>query len=158
MDFAFWCRVDVLDEQGCWNWMNQPSQRYGVYNLKRRGKWIAIRPHRYAWQQINGRIPNGLFVCHSCDNPRCCNPAHLWLGSNSDNQIDSVNKGRSGFNRPQSKLGEAHHSSKLTTIQVSTIRELYAGGGYSQSQLASQFGVRQTMISKIVTRQSWKHI
>ena len=158
MDFKFWFRVDVQGDDDCWIFMNQPSQLYGVYNLKVRGKWRAIRTHRYAWKQLNGQIPNGLFICHSCDNGKCCNPNHLWLGTNGENQLDSIAKGRSGFRPPQSKLGEEHHSAKLKEWQVIEIRERYKVGGISQDKLAAEYSVNQNAISKIILRRSWKNI
>lgn len=158
MDFKFWFRVNVRGDSDCWEFMNQPSQRYGVYNIKVQGKWNAIHSHRYAWEQMNGQIPNNLFVCHSCDNGRCCNPGHLWLGTNSDNQVDSVAKGRSGFRYPISKTGEEHHSSKLKEWQVLEIRKWYEDGGISQDKLAAEYGVNQNAISKIILRRSWKSI
>jgi hypothetical protein len=159
MDNKFWSRIDIRGEDECWLFKNQPSQRYGVYNLKLApGNWKALRPHRYAWEQYHKRkIPSGLYVCHSCDTPKCCNPNHLWLGTNSDNQLDAIKKFgyRSGI--PISKIGEEHHSSKLTEKQVLEIRKR-ANNGERQIDLAKEYQVSSVMISKIYLRKSWKHI
>lgn len=155
MDFRFWFWVDVQGEDSCWPWLGTPSQKYGKY-IPTGSKMVSV--HRYAWSQFNGKIPGEMYVCHSCDVPRCCNPAHLWLGTNRDNQLDSIQKGRSGSRYPPAKLGEEHHSSKLTADQVQQIRFDYDRSLISQDMLAEQYEVTQTMISKIVLRKSWKHI
>ncbi len=158
MDEKFWARVDVKEDDECWEFKNQPSQIYGVYNKKIDGKWKAIRPHRYAWSQHNGRsIPDGLFVCHSCDNPKCCNPTHLWLGTNSDNILDAIAKFGSWVVGQHTYIGEKHHSSKLTEEQVLDIRARVEQGE-RQVDLAKEYNVTRTMLSKIILRKSWKHI
>ena len=88
----------------------------------------------------------------------CCNPTHLWLGNNSSNQLDSSAKGRHSNNLPPPKIGEEHHSSKLTAVQVREIRAIYERGEMKGPQLGLKYGVAQTMISKIITRKSWKHV
>jgi hypothetical protein len=87
----FWAKVRITP--GCWLWMAAVNDRgYGRFTLDRTGKLIPA--HRFAWSAENGPIPPGLLVCHSCDNPPCVNPAHLWLGTQSDNMIDCLAKGR----------------------------------------------------------------
>lgn len=158
MDKKFWSQVDVKDKDECWLWMNQPSQTYGVYYIKTDGGRKAVRPHRYAWEQHNKKkIPEGLMVCHSCDTPKCCNPNHLWLGTNSDNQKDARQKYGHFMHNPIPKIGEEHHSSKLTEAQVLEIRYRLANGE-KNIVLAKEFGVADTMIAKIKLRKSWKHI
>ncbi len=158
MDDKFWARIDVRDTHECWLFKNQPSQRYGVYNLKVDGKWIALRPHRYAWEQYNeSKIPDGLYVCHSCDTPKCCNPNHLWLGTNSDNQLDAIRKFGVWSVAPTPNIGEAHHNSKLTEEQVLEIRARLSNGD-EYKVLAEKFGVSAVMISRIKLRKNWKHI
>jgi hypothetical protein len=157
MDTVFWSRVDVLGPDECWNWKRTPSQRYGKYNVRVSGKWALVSAHRYAYQQEHGAIPDGTFVCHSCDNPRCCNPAHLWVGTNSDNQWDSVVKGRHKNNLPPSRIGTGHHSNKLAPCEVLAIRARHASGE-AQCALAREYGVVQNAIYKIVHGESWKHL
>jgi len=97
----------------------------------------------------NGPIPDGMQVLHRCDNPPCCNPAHLFLGTQADNIADMIAKRRGG-----AVSGEAHYRAKLTADQVSAIRARYAAGE-TQVALAREFGVSQTNISRIVRGTTW---
>lgn len=111
------------------------------------------RTHRLAWQLANGPIPIGMFVCHHCDNPPCCNPEHLFLGTALDNNRDRHEKGRSVI-RVGMDLGIA----KLTDAQVIEIRARYAHGGQTHRALADEFGVTRTTIGRIVSRAAWRHL
>ena len=102
----FWDRCIPEPNTGCWLWMDCAHEfGYGLLKIGGR-KGPVVRAHRYAWELHNGPIPRGLFVCHRCDNPPCCNPAHLFLGTNADNVRDMRRKGR-GFDIPP-RPGERH--------------------------------------------------
>lgn len=88
--------VDKL-ESGCWNWKGYLCKHgYGKVTRKVPGtrKNTTHRAHREAWKIVNGEIPEGMFICHKCDNPRCCNPEHLFLGTAKDNNADMIKKDR----------------------------------------------------------------
>jgi hypothetical protein len=146
----FWARVKKGGE--CWTWIGHrlPAPKdYGVYKAPM-GK--LTRAHRAAWELVNGPISNGLHVLHTCDNPPCVNPAHLWLGTNQDNMVDMVAKGRA--NRP---TGEKHTRAKLTEAAVRGIRK-GNDDGLSYSDLAAKFKIHRATIAQVVTRKTWKHI
>jgi hypothetical protein len=124
-------RVDIDPETGCWLWTGyRMPDGYGQIARPQNGG--RERTHRYSWEIHNGPIPAGIHVLHRCDNPPCCNPAHLFLGTNVDNVADKVAKGR------QSRLGtgrrgEAHASAKLTDEQVRHIhRREMRGADYAE--------------------------
>lgn len=145
----FWDYVDQSNgPDSCWPWRgNCGKDGYGV--LPFNGKtWKA---HRLAQVLAVGPIPDGLFVCHHCDNPPCCNPAHLFVGTPKDNSQDSAMKGRT-------TRGERNCKAKVTANDVLRIRELHAWGRGNTVTLAPLFGISQTQVSKIVRRDSWAHI
>jgi DNA-binding XRE family transcriptional regulator len=151
----FWPKVDVRGPDECWPWTRGCVKGYGSIRRDR----IARGTHRVAWELTYGPILDGLFVLHHCDNRPCCNPAHLFLGTQMDNVNDMVAKGRGRFRQCDNRRrGAANHNAKLTTDQVVEIRRLYAGRGITQAQLAVQFNVSRALICFIVTRRAWRHV
>ncbi len=133
----------------CWTW-NGSRERSGHGRLFI-GKRQREGAHRYAYLLLVGPIPDDLFVCHKCDNPSCVNPKHLFLGTPLDNMRDRNAKDRHC-------RGSRSPHTKLTDADALEIRRLYAEGELSQDKLAKRFGSAQAVISRIVRRQSWKHI
>lgn len=141
----FWKKVDIgaLDE--CWEWTAAKMERgYGVFSIGDK-TYLA---HRLAWQFSYGVIPEGLFMCHHCDNPGCVNPRHLFLGTQTDNMQDAAKKGRMA-------RGDVHAQSKLTENEVLEIRKLLAQGERSQQDIGDEFDVHQATVSKIKLGARW---
>lgn len=144
----FFSKVEKKD--GCWNWTATVSRNggYGMFYLA--GKMRIAS--RVSWELHSGEIPNGLCVLHRCDNPKCVNPNHLFLGTHKDNSIDMIKKGR-GTILSLRFQGETHPRAKLTNAEVKRIRELFELGEL-QRNLAEMFGVKQKQISRIVRKES----
>jgi hypothetical protein len=143
----------ILNEKTCWNWQGARNNA-GYGRISASGS--PRLAHRVAWEAHNAEpIPDGMLVCHTCDNPSCVNPAHLFLGTVAENSADMVAKGRQF--RPDNR-GERAPLARLTPEQVVTIRQLYALGDCTQGYIADRFGVTQANIHSIVTRRTWRHI
>ena len=110
--------------------------------------------HRVAFELTRGAIPDGLLVCHRCDNPPCCNPAHLFLGTKAHNNSDRHQKGRTV---PSGARGERAGKAKLTDAEVQEMRRLRAMN-VPQDELAERFNVNQSMVSRVVNRKNWRHV
>jgi hypothetical protein len=109
----FWSRVSVAAPDVCWPWIRyRTKDGYGQFTLYGRLRYA----HRFAWEVTNGPVPEGMEVCHQCDNPPCCNPAHLFLGSQEDNVRDMIAKRR--HRPPQPSRGERNVNAKLTAARV----------------------------------------
>lgn len=158
IDERFWEKVSKRGPDECWEWQaSRNANGYGQFALGKRdsGSDVCAIASRVAWELSFGPIPPGVDVCHKCDNPPCCNPGHLFLGTQTDNTADMVNKGR--MNKSNQTKGEAVHTARLSPDQVIEIRRL-RDAGVSQRRVAKQFGVGQAAISNIALRKSWKHI
>ena len=143
----FWNKVDQVNFDECWNWLGY-KDRDGRGQFKFAGK--KVQAHRFMWEIEVDAIPEGMHVLHTCDNPSCVNPYHLWLGTNDDNIADKVKKGR------QSK-GETIKQSKLTTEEVIVIRKMHKEGS-SLGYLADVFGVSKPTICEIVNYKTWRDV
>lgn len=144
----FFKHVVIIDAPACWAWAGCiATNGYGrLYVPPRRAPHYA---HRVAYQLFHGPIPKGLFVCHKCDNPPCCNPDHLFLGTPYENTRDAWLKGRV-------RRGDSHRSAKLTSKQVIEIRRRYAAGGVLQEQLAIEYGMAPAHVCGILTGKFWR--
>lgn len=141
---------DQLRDDECWEWQGSRDTRgYGQLGA---GQGRLLRAHRIAWEAHHAEpVPPGICVCHSCDNPACVNPAHLFLGNHAENMADKAAKRRHSFG---SDLPQA----RLTRSEVEEIRRLHAADDLSQHQLARRFGVGQATVHAIVHRKTWRHV
>lgn len=168
LETRFWERVRKTER--CWVWIASRAGRgYGFISVMqgRRQKWHYA--HRLSYEWAYGPIPEGLFVCHHCDNPPCVRPDHLFLGTASDNQRDAQHKGRRPIRSPRRppkpretwniQRGEAHRwATKLTEKSVRDIRAEYAAGLGSMQDLSRVYGVDIGHIQRIIRRKVWKHV
>lgn len=143
---VIWGNIRKTD--GCWPYMgNRDSDGYG--QLKQLGKHITV--HRWVYESLNGPIPDGLILRHTCDIPPCCRPDHLITGTHADNAQDKVDRLRSG-------AGEKNGRAVLTADDVRAIRTEYSRGGITQRIMAKRYGVTRCTITAICDRRLWKHI
>jgi hypothetical protein len=144
----FLSMVLIDGDADCWIWQGGLNPKgYGTFCEKSK----RVLAHRWAYSYWKGLIIPGFSVCHRCDNPRCVNPVHLWLGTPRDNSRDMVIKGRS---RP----GEERGQNKLTEAQVREIRQSYKPRIRSRATLAREYGVSIGAIQSVIERGSWRHI
>lgn len=137
---------------GCWEWNRPEPSGYGhlIVGSRTDGTRRSMKAHRYSYAIYNGTDPGEFEVCHRCDNRRCVNPEHLFLGTRQDNIDDREVKGR---NKPQ--RGSANGSSKLTEDSVAAIRSI-AELGMTQREIAQQFGLHRSTVGRIISMQAWK--
>lgn len=143
----FWSKVDKNGPNGCWCWLGSKTDGYGYFYAQ----GDVLRAHRFSWILEKGPIPNGLFVCHHCDNRPCVNPEHLFLGTNAENLADMARKGRA-VGPPMH--GEKNGATRLTNNQVFEMRR----SGLSASELAIKHGIHYTTALLILTRKTWKNV
>ena len=145
-DFWFW--VNVKTENECWPWLGTLNQwGYGRYRIN----GFFGMAHRIAYEKTTSKNIKGLIAMHICDNPKCCNPKHIALGTHADNQADKVAKNR------QAK-GESNGQSILTEQQVFEARQKYATTKLSYKKLAEEYGVHTDTMQKAIRGINWKHL
>jgi|SRR5581483_10008376 len=151
--------VEKLPWSGCWIWMRGLSST-GYGDVNREGKHQPA--HRYVFSKLRGAIPEGKHVCHSCDVRECVNPEHLFLGTNTENILDSVRKGRrKGITRRRPTFPNGYKAQsedtkarrrKLNHLQAAEIYRRYEAGGISLRNLASLYGVNNVTIWNLIRR------
>jgi len=150
LETRLWSYADKTDT--CWLW--KKGRNRGGYPLVHAGGVGSELAHRIAWTLTHGPIPSGLKVCHTCDVRHCINPAHLFLGTQRDNMRDCKQKGR----WPVRPRGGDNHKAKVSEADVRAIRCVYAAKLKTQAEIAGDYGVTQAVVSKIVRRDTWKHL
>lgn len=134
----------------CWEWTGAKNKRgYGTIGYL--GKYVRI--NRISYMLFRGIVPRSMEVCHKCDNPKCFNPDHLFLGTHTDNMRDAFSKGRIPIHK-----GEASGASKLTEKQVRIIRKLYVPFTNSRHTLSKRFNVHGDTVVLAATGKTWSHL
>jgi hypothetical protein len=139
----------IKNENGCWGWTGGPSKKYGALQYGENKK--SISAHRASWIIHKGEIPAGMFVCHTCDNPPCTKPEHLFLGTPKDNVQDMISKKRRNI-----VCGEKAPWSKLTEKDVRAIKSLL--GRLHYTKIAERFNVSLSTIYDIKDSRTWSHL
>jgi hypothetical protein len=150
----FWSNVNKGTSVSCWEWLaSLDGNGYGQFRcpITKRPK----RAHRIAWEFINGQIPKGKFLCHHCDNRKCVNPAHLFIGTALDNTRDMDKKGRR-ISVPM--YGENHAMAVLTNKDVLEVKDLLQSGVLTQREIAKDYGVCFSTINHIAKGRQWKTV
>lgn len=163
----FWSKVDVRGPDDCWTWKAATRAGYGRF-------WDGSRlvnAQCFAWESEHGPMPEGKCGLHRCDNPPCCNPAHIFPGTKKENSLDMVVKGRHGsWTKPDSRpRGDDHHSRSRREVMprgedhwntiipdtlLATIQQRYDSDGVTQAQLCREFGISSSHMSRIVNRKT----
>lgn len=139
-------RYDVNEETGCREWNRHVSQNgYGTVKHKRK----AYPAHRFMYQYKHGPVEDGMHICHKCDNRKCVNPDHLFLGTARANMHDMIAKGRKVV-----ACGERSGGSKLTADQVIAIRD----DARPQAAIAADYGISQSNVSHVKRNVGWKSV
>lgn len=138
----FWNKV--VKSSNCWKWTGAKFR--GGY-----GNYRGNCAHRFSYELKNGKIPKGLVACHTCDNPICVNPEHIFIGTHAQNVLDKVRKGRH-------PIGSKTYNSKLNEKLVIEIRKKYTPRKYSMYRLSKEYKVSVMVICDIIHRKRWKHV
>jgi len=144
----------VVVENGCKEWTGYIAPTgYGMLRVD----GLPCGAHRAAWIAHHGPIPQGMYVCHHCDNPKCVNVEHLFIGTAADNNWDKVRKGRGGYeyrrnpgNKVTHRRGSANSRALFTDEQVADIRSRFTGRRGQQLDLAAEYGVSPSVINRLV--------
>jgi len=147
----FFSKVDMSGD--CWLWKGTRSGG-GYGNFLINGK--LVRAHRWSYKFFFGELRDEDCVLHSCDNPLCVNPSHLFIGSRADNVRDMISKGRDHF--PGAPAGEGHPFSVLSDLEVLEMRKLRSTDNLSYQELADLFGVSKPTVQAIIKGFTWKHL
>lgn len=146
---SFWMKVHKKSDNECWEWTaSVGSPGYGQL-------WMGdtyIGAHRFSYELHIGKIPDGLWVLHKCDNRKCVNPNHLFLGTQQDNETDKVSKGRQASGRKNGQGGTKNWKNKLSEQDVYSIRN----SDRPYFELSKTYSITENMVYLIKSRRSWK--
>jgi hypothetical protein len=155
----FWVKVLKIHE-GCWEWQKgRDKSGYGLFHIAGR----VVKTHRLSWMLAHGEIEEGKLILHKCDNPKCVNPDHLFIGNHKDNMADCVNKGRNATGelqrrRPDLFRGENSSRAKLKESDVIQIRAMKHEGKTKIRDIAKMFNVSHPTVANICKGIRWAHV
>lgn len=150
----FFAQVDreptdpVAKAKGCWLWTGAKDKN-GYGRIRVNGR--QMHAHVFSWEIRYCPMPPGKWGLHTCDNPSCVNPEHVYPGTPQANVQDRMEHGRA-------MRGEENHKAKLTAEQVKSIRAAWEAGQHNKSEIARQYNVTNMLVGKIIRRELWKHI
>jgi len=143
-----WKKIDIKDKDDCWDWNGaKDKDEYGRMSIN----CILKYSHRIVYEETHGSIPSGLYILHKCNNPSCCNPNHLYIGTQYTNAKQMV------FEHRQARWNR-NGQAKLNKDGVLKIRFLYSTGEYSCGDLGKIFGISRQQIYRIIKNKNWKHL
>jgi len=157
----FWSKVNIMGDNDCWEWTACVSNSTGYGAFKSHGK--KTDAHRFVYEMLNGEINNSkLFVCHKCNNKKCVNPNHLYLGSPKDNVYDMIRNGNAfGNKKPRTRYGSETNSAKLTEELVIELRKeyrFYRENNKKLRPLYEKYGVTKGTFLDAATYKTWHHV
>ena len=148
----FWSNVSIKEPLDCWDWQaGLRTQGYGSLYFSCK----YTMSHIVSWTITKGEVPKGLCVLHKCDNKKCVNPAHLFLGTRADNRRDMCKKGRDRYSH---KIGELNPRSIFTEANVIDIRSRYKRGVKTQRMLSIEYKVNRGTIKDLLRGRTWGHL
>lgn len=149
----FWSKVNISHPDECWEWQGTiATTGYGVLTIRQKEtSQKQFRTHRLAYQFYHNVNPGKMCVCHSCDNKKCCNPSHLWLGTSADNNHDR--KSKSGYN-----VGSQNYLSVLNEEQVFEIVQLLQESKLTTYEIAARYSVNRATVTSIRMGKCWTHV
>ncbi len=151
LERRLWDKIDKRGPNDCWNWMAKATHPFG-YGRITAVTGIQVKAHQAVFALTFGHIPDGMVICHSCDNPKCCNPSHLFIGTQAVNHEDMMNKNRGSA--PPTFFGESHHNTKFdekTAVLISKDRR-------PAWVIAKQYSISTKTVYRLRRGETWKGI